>query len=51
MRQIGEDKPELYRVTNVTKKTNGVEMLLFIMSLNRGRMVTSMALNGNKLNR
>lgn len=53
MRQIGEDTLELYRVTNATKKkkTNGVEMLLFIMSHNRGRMVTSMALKGNKLNR
>ncbi len=50
MRQIGEDTLELYRVTNATKKkTNGVEMLLFIMSHNRGRMVTSMALKGNKL--
>lgn len=51
MRQIREDILELYRVMNVIKKTNGVEMLLFVMSYNRGRMVTSMALKGNKLNR
>ena len=51
MRQIRKDTLELYRVMNVIKKTNGVEMLLFVMSHNRGRMVTSMALKGNKFKR
>lgn len=51
MRQIREDTLELYRVMNVIRKTNGVEMLLFVMSHNRRRIVTSMALKGNKLNR
>lgn len=40
MRQIREDTPELYTVMNVVKETNGVEVLLFVMSHNTGGMVT-----------
>lgn len=43
MRQIREDTPELYTVMNVVKKTNGVEVFLFVTSHKRRRMVISMA--------
>lgn len=48
MRQIREDTPELYTVMNVVKKTNGVEVFLFVTSHERQRMVISMALKCNR---